>query len=87
MFSAGFVSVVGVFAASVGVVVGGGVGEALADGAGVVCEAAGASAGLSPVAPLVLSGVAGACSGVVGVVTAVGGELSNTLFVVCLEIP
>ena len=52
---------------------------------GAVCEAAGASAGVSLVGP---PGEAGACSGAAGVVTAgEGGASSKTLFVVIFVLP
>ena len=108
VFSADFVSAVGVFVTSAGApVVEGldasvGITETVAEGAGAalegeggvgtggivagaVCEAAGASVDLSLGLPL---GVAGACSGVVGVVTAGGaGASSKILFVVCFVMP
>ena len=107
VFSADFVSAVGVFVTSAGApVVEGldasvGITETVAEGvgaalegediggggvvAGAVCEAAGASVDLSLGVPL---GVAGACSGVVGVVTAGGaGASSKILFVVCFVMP
>ena len=107
VFSADFVSAVGVFVTSAGApVVEGldasvGITETVAEGAGAalegegvggggvgagaVCEAAGASVDLSLGVPL---GVAGACSGVVGVVTAGGaGASSKILLVVCFVMP
>ena len=51
---------------------------------GAVCEAAGASAGLSFGVP---PGVAGACSGVAGVTAGGAGASPKILFVVCFVMP